>query len=113
MATTDSVAIGATPWSESGPDWPFFDFLAPILGDIEKLATIVNGDRQRQIIVAGDPENTMKLCAMAGVIDEMTRPPIIERSPKVIVATTPFEALLNVGHLFVDDEGTIGSASSQ
>jgi len=32
--------------------------------DIEKLATIVNGDRQRQIIVAGDPENTMKLCAM-------------------------------------------------
>jgi hypothetical protein len=106
MATTDSVAIGATPWSESGPDLAFLRLPPPILGDIEKLATIVNGDRQRQIIVAGDPENTMKLCAMAGVIDEMTKPPIIERSPKVIVATTPFEALLNVGHLFVDDEGT-------
>jgi hypothetical protein len=88
------------------PTVAFLRLPPPILGDIEKLATIVNGDRQRQIIVAGDPENTMKLCAMAGVIDEMTKPPIIERSPKVIVATTPFEALLNVGHLFVDDEGT-------
>jgi hypothetical protein len=70
MATTDSVAIGAAPWSESGPDLAFLRLPPPILGDIEKLATIVNGDRQRQIIVAGDPENTMKLCAMAGVIDE-------------------------------------------
>jgi hypothetical protein len=65
----------------------------------------VNGDLHRENICAGDPEDTMKLSAMAGVIDELTKPPIIEQSSKMIVATTPFEALLNVGHLFVDDEG--------
>jgi hypothetical protein len=104
MATTDRVAVGARPWGASGPDLAFLRLPAPVVGDIESIATIVNGDFHRQNIVAGDPEGTMKLCAMAGVIDERTKPAIIEHIPKGIIATTPFEALLNVGHVFVDDE---------
>jgi hypothetical protein len=77
---------------------------ASIVGDIESIATIVNGDLHRQNIVAGEPDGAMKLCAMAGVIDEMTKPPIVEHIPDKIIATTSFEALLNVGHVFVDDE---------
>ena len=104
MATTDSLAIGTAPWGESGPDLAFLRLPASIVGDIESIATIVNGDFHRQNIVEGDPEGTMKLCAMAGVVDEMTKPAIVDHIPKGIIATTPFEALLNVGHVFVDDE---------
>ncbi len=34
----------------------------------------------------------------------MTKPAIITQIPRGIVATTPFEALINVGHVFVDDD---------
>ena len=104
METTDHVVIGAPPWSESGPDLAFLRLPALTVGDIESIASIANGDLHRQNIVAGDPEGTMKLCAMAGIVDEMTKPPIISQIRGGIAATTPFEALLNVGNLFVDDE---------
>jgi hypothetical protein len=100
----DGLAIGARPWGESGPDLAFLRLPAWIVGDIESIATIVNGDLHRQNIVAGDPEGTMKLCAMAGVVAEITKPAIVDHVPKGVVVTTPFEALLNVGHVFVDDE---------
>src|SRR5258708_27877550 len=103
MATTVSLAIGTRPWGESGPDLAFLRLPASIVGDIESIATIVNGDFHRQNIVAGDPEGTMKLCAIAGVVDEMTKPAIVDHIPKGIIATTTFEALLNVGHVFVHD----------
>jgi hypothetical protein len=104
MATTDHVAIGTPPWNEDGPDLAFLSLPAPFIGDIESIASIVNGDLHRQNIVAGDPEKTLKLCAMAGVVDEMTKAPILSEIPGGIAATTSFEALLNVGHIFVDDE---------
>jgi hypothetical protein len=104
MATTDRLAIGTRPWGESGPDLAFLRLPASIVGDIESIATIVNGDFHRQNIVAGDPEGTMMLCAMAGVVDEMTKPTIVDHIPKGIIETMLFEALLNAGHVFVDDE---------
>jgi hypothetical protein len=100
----DSVAIGAQPWGELGPDLGFLRLPETIIGDIESIATIVNGDLHQQNIVAGDPEGTMKLCAMAGVIGEESKPPTIERATNAIIETTTFQALLNVGHVFVHDK---------
>jgi hypothetical protein len=75
-----------------------------VVGDIERIATIANGDLHRQNIVAGEPDGTLKLCGMAGIVDEMTKLPIISEIRGGIAATTSFEALLNVGNLLVDDE---------
>jgi hypothetical protein len=104
MAATDSISIGSAPWDAPGPDLAFLRLPEAIIGDIERVATIANGDRHRQNIVAGEPTPTRQVCAVAGVVDEMTKSPIVTRIAKGIVATTPFEALINVGHLFVDDE---------
>jgi hypothetical protein len=104
MATTDHVPIGVRPWGEGGPDLAFLKLPTPVVGDIESIATIVNGDLHRQNIIAGEPEGTRKLCAMAGVVDGMSKSPIIDPIPTGIIATTPFEALVNAGHVFVDDE---------
>ena len=104
MAMTDSIAIGSPPWGEPGPDLAFLRLPAPIVADIERVSTIANGDLHRQNLIAGEPASTRKLCAIAGVIDEMTKPAIITQIVNGTVATTPFEALINVGHLFVDDE---------
>ncbi len=104
MTATDSVAIGSRPWPESGPDLAFLRLPAALVGDIERVATIVSGDLHRQNVVAGDPARTRKLCALAGVVDEMTKPPIITLIQNGIAATTPFEGMINIGHLFVDDD---------
>jgi hypothetical protein len=104
MATTDSIAIGSAPWGESGPDLAFLRLPATIVGDIERLATIANGDFHRRNIAAGEPTSTRKFCAVSGVVDEMTKLPIVTPIVDGIVATTPFEGMINAGHLFVDDD---------
>ena len=104
MAVTDSIAIGEPPWSERGPDLAFLRLPASIIGDIERGATIANGALHRQNIVAEEPTPTRKFCAVAGVVDELTKSPIITQIANGTVATTPFEALINMGHVFVDDE---------
>jgi len=104
MATTDSIAIGSAPWGESGPDLAFLRLPATIVGNIERLATIANGDFHRRNTAAGEPTLTRKFCAVSGVIDEMTQPPIVTPIVDGIVATTPFEGMINAGHLFVDDD---------
>ena len=106
MAKTDSIAIGARPWGESGPDLAFIRLPAPDLGDISSVATIVNGDLHRQNFAAGDPEGTGKLHFMHGVIAEETTPPVIDHTPNGYIATTTFQTVLNVGKVFVDDENT-------
>jgi hypothetical protein len=104
MATTDSIVIGAPPWGEGGPDLAFLRLPASIIGEIERVATIANGDLHRQNIVAADPVSTRKFCAVAGVVDELTKPPIITQVTNGTAATTPFEALINIGHVIVDDD---------
>ena len=105
MAMTDSIAIGAPPWNEAGPDLAFLRLPAPIVAAIERVATIVNGDLHRRNLIAGEPLKTRKFCAIAGVVDEMMKPAIITQIANGTVATTPFEAMINIGHLIVDDEG--------
>jgi hypothetical protein len=102
----DSISIGEPPWSEGGPDLAFLRLPEQIVGNIASVATIVNGELHRKNIVAGEPEGTMKLCAMAGVVAEMTKPATTEPVSKGIRVTTTFEALLNVGNVIVDDENT-------
>jgi hypothetical protein len=104
MATTDSIMIGAPPWGEGGPDLAFLRLPASIIGDIERVATIANGDLHRQNIIAAEPASTRKFCAVAGVVDELTKPPIITQVANGTAATTPFEALINIGHVLVDDD---------
>jgi hypothetical protein len=106
MARTDYIMIGSPPWGEPGPDLAFLRLFTPIIGDIERMATIANGDHHRENIVAGEPEPTGKLCtcAVAGVVAEMTKPVKITQLANGIVETTPFEGLINVGRVFVDDE---------
>jgi hypothetical protein len=103
MAATDGVVIGSAPWGARGPDLAFLRLPAAIIGDIERVATIANGDRHRQKIIAGEPTPTGKLCAVAGVVDEMTRPLSVTRTANRTVATTSFEAMINIGNVFVDD----------
>lgn len=104
-AATDSISIGSAPWDASGPDLAFLRLPAAIIGDIERVATITNGDRHRQNIVAGEPTPMRHLCAIAGIVDEMTKPPIVTRIATGIVTTRSFEAFIDIGNLFVDDEG--------
>jgi hypothetical protein len=104
MDATDGIAIGSAPWDARGPDLAFLRLPAAMIGDIKRVATIANGDRHRQNILAGQPTPARRFCAVAGVVDEWTKPPIITPIASGIAATTPFEALINVGHLFVDDE---------
>jgi hypothetical protein len=56
---------------------------------------VVNGDLHRQNILAGVPERTRPYNIVCGVIDERTGPPLVRGN----VSTTPFEALLNLGHV--------------
>jgi hypothetical protein len=77
MATTDSIAIGTAPWGESGPDLAFLRLPAAIVGDIERVATIANGASHRQNIVGASLRRVRKFFAVSGVIDEMTKPPIV------------------------------------
>jgi hypothetical protein len=104
MAVTDSIAIGAPPWSEGGPDLAFLRLPVAVVDDIGRVATIANGDLHRQNILAGEPAPTRKFCAVAGVVDELTKPPIVTQIPKGTLATTPFEGLINIGNVIVDDE---------
>jgi hypothetical protein len=102
----DSISVGKPPWSEGGPDLAFVRLPEQVVGDIASVSTIVNGELYRKNIVAGEPEGTMKLCAMAGVVDRWTKPPTTEPVTKGISVTTTFEAVLNVGNVIVDDENT-------
>ncbi len=77
MALTDSIAIGAPPWNEAGPDLAFLRLPAPIVAAIERVATIANGDLHCRNLIAGEPLKTRKFCALAGVVDEMTKPAIM------------------------------------
>jgi hypothetical protein len=104
LAMTEGIALGSRPWGEQGPDLAFLRLPAPIVADIERVSSIANGDLHRQNLMAGEPARTRKLCAIAGVIDEMTKPAIITAIANGTVATTPFEAMINIGNLFVDDE---------
>ena len=74
ISMTDSIAIGSAPWGESGPDLAFLRLPAAVLGDIERVATIANGDLHRQNIAAGDPARSRKVCAIAGVVDDRRKP---------------------------------------
>ena len=105
MTKTDSIAIGAPPWDESGPDLAFLRLFTHV-GDIESVATIVSGDLHRQNFVAGDPEGTIKLHFMGGVIAVETKPPVLGFTPVGVSVTSTFQTLLNVGKVFVDDENT-------
>jgi hypothetical protein len=104
MAMTDNIPIGTRPWGEDGPDLAFLRLPPPTISTIESIATIVNGDLQRQNIRASDPDGTRKLSAMPGVVAEMTKPATIEHISGATVETTSFEALLNVGNLIIDDD---------
>ena len=104
MGTTEGISIGSAPWSAKGPDLAFLRLPPVTVSEIERIATVVNGDRQRANIVAGDPERIRTFCAVAGVVDELTRPAIVVESGDTITSTTPFEALINAGHVFVEDD---------
>src|SRR6202021_580314 len=54
----------------------------------------------------GEPAATRKTSALAGVVDEMTKPAIVTQIAAGIVATTSFEGLINTGNVRVDDEKT-------
>jgi hypothetical protein len=106
MGMIDSIAIGAPPWGESGPDLAFLRLPTPGLDNITSVATIVNGDLHRQNFAAGEPEGTRKLHFMQGVIAVETKPSVISHTPNGHIATTAFQTVLNVGKVFVDDENT-------
>ena len=104
MSTTDNVVIGAPPWSEGGPDLAFLRLPGPTIGEIGSNANFADGEIHRQNILAGEPEGTRKLCAIGGVVAELTKPAITEPIHRGGIAiTTAFEALLNVGNLIIDD----------
>jgi hypothetical protein len=52
--------------------------------------------------MAAEPSPSKKLCAVAGVVAEMTKPVVINHFVGGFAATTPFEALINLGNVFVE-----------
>jgi hypothetical protein len=106
MATTDSITIGGPPWSEQGPDLAFLRLPDSINGDITRLATIANGLVHRQNIVAGTLIPTRTFCVVAGIVDELTKPSVITEIVNGSANTTRFEAFINIGHVFVDEDSS-------
>jgi hypothetical protein len=103
MSATDSISLGLPPWAEHGPDLAFLPLPEAIIGDIERVATIANGDRQRQRIIAGEPM-ARHVCGLVGVVDEFTKPLGVTRTANRIVGTTSFDVMINLGNLIIDNE---------
>jgi hypothetical protein len=91
--------IGSEPWNERGPDIAFLRLPAAVMTNLERIASVVNGDLHRQNIITGLPKPTRPFNVICGVVDERTRPTLV----KGPVSVTPFEALLNLGHAFALD----------
>ena len=106
METTDHIIIGSSPWVECGPDLGFLRLPLPIIGAIERFATIVSGDLHRENIVLSEPERTLQLFALSGFVDELTKSPIITKYDKNIGIMVSFEEMINIGHVHVDDKNT-------
>lgn len=102
---TDHILLGAAPWTADGPDLAFLRLPGAIMGDVERVATIANGDRHRKNILCGDPANLMPICVLGGVVDEMTSPAVITQMPDGVAATTTFQVMVNIGNIIVDDMG--------
>jgi hypothetical protein len=100
---TDHIALGSAPWTADGPDLGFLRLPNTIIGDLERVATITNGDRHRQNIISGQPANWTPISVLGGVVDEMTSPPVITEMPSAIAATTTLQVLVNIGNIIVDD----------
>jgi len=100
---TDHILLGTAPWTADGPDLAFLRLPSSIMGDVERVATIANGDRHRQNIISGDPANSTPIGVLGGVVNEMTSPPVITQMPDAVVATTTFQVLVNIGNIIVDD----------
>jgi hypothetical protein len=103
MSATDSISIGSAPWGEHGPDLAFLRLPSTIIGDIERVATIANGDRHRQNIMSGEPA-ARHVCGLVGVVDEFTKPLGVTRNANGTVGTTSFDVMINLGNLIIDDE---------
>jgi hypothetical protein len=104
LNVTDHIAIGAPPWTATGPDLAFLRLPSTMIGEVERVATIVNGDRHRQNIMLGQPANTSPIGVLGGVVDEMTSDPVIGQIPNGQTVTTTFQALINIGNISKDDE---------
>jgi hypothetical protein len=103
MSTTDCISIGSPPWSERGPDLAFLRLPTTIIGDIERVATIANGDLHRQRIIEGEPV-ARHVCGLVGVVDEFTKRLSVVRTADRTVGTTSFDLMINLGNLIIDDE---------
>ena len=55
LNVTDHISIGAPPWTAIGPYLAFLRLPSTMIGEVERVATIVNGDRHRQNIILGQP----------------------------------------------------------
>jgi hypothetical protein len=95
------VAIGTPPWTLAGPDLAFLRLPITMIGEIERVATIVNGDQHRQTL--SQPDNTSSIGVLGGVVDEMTSDPAIALVPNGQTTTTTFQAVINIGNVIQDD----------
>jgi hypothetical protein len=103
MGATDCISFGSPPWSERGPDLAFLRLPTTIIGDIERVATVANGDLHRQRIIEGEP-TARHVCGLVGVVDQFTKPISVVRTTDRAVGTTSFDVMISLGNLIIDDE---------
>jgi hypothetical protein len=94
LPLTDQIKFGTPPWTETGPDLGFLRLPDHMMAELQRHASVVNGERHRGNAVAGQPDRTERVDLVCGVVDEVTTTRIQGDQ-----AVTTFTGLLNVGRV--------------
>jgi hypothetical protein len=94
MSVTEAVVLGTRPWSEAGPDLGFLRLPDRLVAELERHASVLDGERHRGNALAGEPDGTEIVELVCGVVDEVTTTRVQGNQ-----AVTTFTGLLNVGRV--------------
>ncbi|HMF25950.1 MAG TPA: hypothetical protein VKG24_28025 [Pseudolabrys sp.] len=98
---TRPVAIGTRPWNQQGPDLAFLRLPDADMTNLERLASVVDGMRQRANAFVGEPDTRHVANLVCGVINERTGPVQMRGNA---AAVTTFEGLINSGCVVATSE---------
>src|ERR1700716_1261306 len=72
MSATEKLIVGSPTGTEFGPDLAFLRLPDAKLVELERLGSVINGARRRENALAGEPNDSVRVNLVCGVIDECT-----------------------------------------
>jgi hypothetical protein len=94
MSLADQIKFGTPPWTETGPDLGFLRLPDHTVAELQRHASILDGERHPGTAVAGEPDRAERVELVCGVVDEVTKTRV-----QGTQAVTTFTGLLNVGRV--------------